>query len=187
VGVLAAIAVVAGAAFLIWWWWTSGPEPEMEVRAPIDRPTETETPDPLPETPETEPQDVLPTEESSAASVASPPPPAGARPEPEAEDREGPGASSAAAAVPAVRLVLARPTQGRVNCDNRRVEILDGLAEGTGMVFRCREFLLVDALDGGAVLVQPEGSEATPLGPDGLPVVGRYVVPAEPRSGGGEP
>lgn len=193
--VLAAVAVVAGAAFFIWWWWASGPEPELDAGAAIDRPDEIETPEPLPKPSEAKAQDDAPAEESSVASMAPPPAPGRARSEPEVEsqveeeveNREEPGAPSGATGVPAVRLVLTRPTQGRVNCDNRRVEILDGLAAGTGMVFRCREFLLVDALDGGAVLVQPEGSEATPLGPDGLPVVGRYVVPAKPQSGGGEP
>jgi hypothetical protein len=187
--VLIAIGVLAGGAFVIWWWWSAGAETSPQTGAPVEQTTDAtdaEVPEPFPTTSESESRDVT-ADESAAASVAAPPAPGRVEPEPPAKDREEPAAVSPAARVPEVRLVLRRPTQGRVNCDNRRVEILDGLAEGTGMVFRCREFLLVDALDGGAVLVQPEGSEGTPLGPDGLPVVGRYVVPAKPRSGGGEP
>ena len=85
------------------------------------------------------------------------------------------------------RVVLRRPTQGRLNCDNRRVEILDGLTVGTELVFRCRRFLQVDALDGGALLVQQGHSPAASLGGDGVPVMSRYRVPPNPSADREEP
>jgi len=182
-----AVALLAAATFLIWWWWGStGNESTPDSRAPVESTTVTEpAPGSLPATAGVDRVDGPPAEGSSATSVPALPVPDRAEPEP--DDREESAAAPPGAGVPQIRVLLTRSTQGRLNCDNRRVEILDGLAEGTEMVFRCREFLLVDALDGGAVLVQPEGSEATPLGPDGLPVVGRYIVPAKPRSSGGTP
>ena len=189
VAVVVVIGVVAAAAWLAWWWWSGRDEPDAEGPPAIERTVATEE---VEEPPATKPDDV-PEPESAAGTPAASgevtePAPVPAEPAPAAETREAPAAAdSPGSRVPQVRVVLTRPTQGRLNCDNRRVEILDGMATGTAMVFRCREFLLVDALDGGAVMVQPEGSEATPLGPDGLPVVGRYLVPARPRSSGGEP
>lgn len=186
--VVAALGVLAAATFLIWWWWSSGDRSTPDPRAPSEPTTVIEpasgTP---PSTAGTEPVHEAPDEGSSAAAVATPASSEAVEPEPLPVGQDEPTAAPPGARVPQVRVVLTRPTQGRLNCDNRRVEILDRLAADTEMVFRCREFLLVDALDGGAVMVQPEGSEATPLGPDGLPVVGRYVVPARPRSSGGEP
>jgi len=176
--VVAAVGVLAAATFLIWWWWWGADDGSTpDSRAPAEPTTVIEPASGRPSsTAGTEPVNEPPDEGSSAAAMANLPSSEAVEPEPP------PGVR-----VPQIRVLLARPTQGRLNCDNRRVEILDGLAADTEMVFRCREFLLVDALDGGAVMVQPEGSEATPLGPDGLPVVGRYVVPARPRSSGGEP
>jgi cytoskeletal protein RodZ len=187
--VVVAVGVLAAATFLIWWWrGGAGDGSTPDSPAPVEPTIVTEpAPESLTSTAETERGEEPPDEASSAASVASIPAPDRVVPEPPPVDRDEPAVEPPGAGVPQVRVVLARSTQGRLNCDNKRVEILDGLAEGTEMVFRCREFLLVDALDGGAVLVQPEGFEATPLGPDGLPVVGRYVVPARPRSSGGEP
>jgi len=187
--VVAAVAVLAAATFLIWWWWWGADDGSTpDSRAPAEPTTVIEPASGRPSsTAGTEPVNEPPTEGSSAAAMATLPSPEAVEPEPPPVRRDEPAAAPPAVRVPQVRVLLARPTQGRLNCDNRRVEILDGLAANTEMVFRCREFLLVDALDGGAVMVQPEGSEATPLGPDGLPVVGRYVVPARPRSSGGEP
>jgi len=79
-------------------------------------------------------------------------------------------------------LSLERPTSGRVNCDNRRVETLDGLAAGTRMSFECRRFLLIDAEDGGALLLGLGGDDPEPLGEDGVRIQGHHVAPApEPR------
>jgi len=187
--VVAAVGVLAAATFLIWWWWWGSDDGSTpDSRAPAEPTTVIEpasgTP---PSTAGTEPVNDPPDDGSSAAAMATLPSSEAVEPEPPPVRRDPPAAVPPGVRVPQVRVLLARPTQGRLNCDNRRVEILDGLAADTEMVFRCRKFLLVDALDGGAVMVQPEGSEATPLGPDGLPVVGRYVVPARPRSSGGEP
>jgi cytoskeleton protein RodZ len=186
--VVVTVGVVAAVAVLIWWWWDRGDGSTPASPTPVEQPVIVEPmPESLPSDAGTGTVEEPPAEEPSAASVASLPAAARAEQEPPPDDRDESATTTPGVGVPQVRVVLTRSTQGRLNCDNRRVEILDGLAEGTAMVFRCREFLLVDALDGGAVVVQPEGSEATPLGPDGLPVVGRYVVPAKPRPGGEEP
>jgi len=195
--VVAALGALTAAAFLLWWWWSADDGSAPDSRAPVEPSTVIERASGAPpSTHGTEPVNETPDEGSSAAAVANLPSPKavdperspeGVEPEPSPPRRDRPAAVPPGVRVPPVRVLLARPTQGRLNCDNRRVEILDDLAANTEMVFRCREFLLVDALDGGAVMVQPEGSEATPLGPDGLPVVGRYLVPARPRSSGGEP
>jgi cytoskeletal protein RodZ len=79
-------------------------------------------------------------------------------------------------------LSLERPTSGRVNCDNRRVETLDGLAAGTRMSFECRRFLLIDAEDGGALLLGLGDADPEPLAEDGVRVQGHHVAPPpEPR------
>lgn len=77
---------------------------------------------------------------------------------------------------------LARQTSGRLNCDNRRVETLDGLAPGTRMSFDCRTFLLIDVEDGGALLLGIGDEPPEPIGADGVPVNGHHVAPPpEPR------
>ena len=67
-----------------------------------------------------------------------------------------------------VEITLARPTNGRLNCDNRQVELLDRLAAGVTLEFRCDRFLLIDADDGGALLISRRGGERTPVAGDGV-------------------
>jgi cytoskeletal protein RodZ len=69
-----------------------------------------------------------------------------------------------------VEITLARPTNGRLNCDNRQVELLDRLAAGITLGFHCDRFLLIDADDGGALLIKIGGGEPTPLAGDGVPL-----------------
>lgn len=70
---------------------------------------------------------------------------------------------------------LARATRGRVNCDNRRIEILAGMAAGTRLDFTCEAFLIVDAEDAGAVHAGIPGGPLTPIGPDGEAIRGRVI------------
>ena len=88
---------------------------------------------------------------------------------------------------PPMRVALRRATQGRLNCDNRRIEILDGMAPGTEIVFHCRDRLLIDVRDGGALLLERGNSDPVPVGDDGVPVRGLRVTPwpkpEPPRTG----
>jgi cytoskeletal protein RodZ len=70
----------------------------------------------------------------------------------------------------ATSLLVLRATSGRVNCDNRRIEMLDGLPVGTTITLRCERFLLIDAADGGALRVDG----AAPAG-DGVALRGHRV------------
>jgi cytoskeletal protein RodZ len=83
----------------------------------------------------------------------------------------------------AIELTLIRPATGRLNCDNRQVEILDGLAAGTRFSFRCDRFLIIDASDGGALQYSIAGAAVVPLDGDGVQVQRRRLTPP----GGGQP
>ena len=77
------------------------------------------------------------------------------------------------------RFVLDRRTTGRLNCDNRRVEALEGLPLGTVIEMNCRRFLVVDAADGGSLRVGVGGKTPATVVSDGTPLVGYRVLPAE--------
>lgn len=68
-----------------------------------------------------------------------------------------------------------RATRGSINCDNRRIQTLRGVDPGTLLRFSCSSFLVVDADDGGALLVGAGGAARVPLGADGVPVEGLRV------------
>jgi cytoskeletal protein RodZ len=182
VGILVAVGVIGGAAY--WWWQThrTGPEPH-PVASDIVR-DEREIESPAPGSEAGKPDPVAPDDETIGGSeleqeaVPEPEPPEPDR-TPEvstagAESREPPVAATSAL-VAGIRLV--RGTSGRVNCDNRRVEILDGLAPGTELTFRCERFLLLSAADGGAVQIGVDGAPMTPLAADGSAVADRRFVP----------
>ncbi len=76
-----------------------------------------------------------------------------------------------------VELTLTRPTTGRLNCDNRQVEILEGLAAGTRFSFRCDRFLIIDTADGGALQLSIGGAPMVPLDGDGVQVMHRRLTP----------
>jgi len=76
-----------------------------------------------------------------------------------------------------VELTLTRPTTGRLNCDNRQVEILEGLAAGTRFSFRCDRFLIIDTADGGALQLSIGGVPMVPLDGDGVQVIHRRLTP----------
>ncbi len=149
--VLAAIAVLAAG----WWILSSG---SMAVPEEIGQPEITD-PSPEPDRSGTDqPADQAIDEEEPVAVVEE-----NADLEP-APVEEPPSGSLE------VEITLARPTNGRLNCDNRQVELLDRLAAGITLGFRCNRFLLIDADDGGALLIKIGDGEPTALAGDGVPL-----------------
>jgi|GEM_PF-374715 len=86
-----------------------------------------------------------------------------------------------AGTVLAVEVTLLRSTGGRLNCDNRQVEILDGIASGATLSLRCERFLIIDADDGGAVRVSLDGAPPAPLGEAGEKIHRRWTPESEDR------
>lgn len=68
------------------------------------------------------------------------------------------------------RILIDRAATGRVNCDNRRIEMLDGLRPGTELKLQCQRFLLLNVRDGGAVRVGLNGETPMQLTADGQPL-----------------
>lgn len=75
------------------------------------------------------------------------------------------------------RILVDRPATGRVNCDNKRVEMLDGLRPGTELKLQCQRFLLLNVRDGGAVRVGLNGKTPMPLTSDGQPLDNYGIYP----------
>jgi len=75
------------------------------------------------------------------------------------------------------RILVDRPATGRVNCDNRRVEMLDGLRPGTVLKLECQRFLLLNVRDGGAVRVGLNGKTPMQLTADGQPLDNYGIYP----------
>lgn len=75
------------------------------------------------------------------------------------------------------RILVDRAAAGRVNCDNRQVEMLDGLRPGTELKLRCRRFLLLNVRDGGAVRVALNGETPLRLAADGEPLNNYEIHP----------
>jgi cytoskeletal protein RodZ len=65
------------------------------------------------------------------------------------------------------RVLIDRAASGRINCDNRRVEMLEGLRPGTVLELRCQRFLILNVRDGGAVRVGLNGDAPMRLAADG--------------------
>jgi len=82
------------------------------------------------------------------------------------------------------RVILERATTGKINCDNRRVTILEGLPTGTTLDFECRNFLVIDAADGGALRLGMYENEPASLGADGEPVTNFRILPTTTVTGG---
>ncbi|ANM28370.1 hypothetical protein ABI59_00100 [Acidobacteria bacterium Mor1] len=110
-----------------------------------------------------------------------PPPPGGesAR-SPQSPPPSVTASSGAAEGVIRARFVLDRRTTGRLNCDNRRVEALEGLPLGEVIEMNCRRFLVVDAADGGSLRVGVGGKTPATVVSDGTPLVGYRVLPSAP-------
>ena len=75
------------------------------------------------------------------------------------------------------RILVDRAATGRVNCDNRRVETLDGLRPGTELRLQCQRFLLLNVRDGGAVRVGLNGEQPLQLTADGEPLDNYGIYP----------
>ena len=73
-----------------------------------------------------------------------------------------------------------RATSGRVNCDNRQIETLDGARGGTRLRLEYSRFLIFDAADAGALRLTLADGAAHSLGKDGESLVGYRVDVSEP-------
>jgi hypothetical protein len=116
--------------------------------------------------------------EAARPAVAKPPPP-------EREVAQIPVAKTQPAGPEVVdtEIQLVRPTTGTLNCDNTRIEKLDGLAVGARLDFQCRNFLIIDARDGGALRLTIRGAPAVAAGPDGQPLVAHTITPPTAEGG----
>jgi hypothetical protein len=165
VGVLAAIIVL-----IVWWMRSRGDEQvpvetgKPAISAPVSDP-EASPVEPSVEPPVEPAADEDPKEKEQAVVAEQSPPP---DPAPETQPVSGPLQ---------VEITLARPTIGRLNCDNRQVELLDRLAAGVTMGFSCERFLIIDAEDGGALLLSRSGGEPTPLAGDGVALHQHRLTP----------
>jgi cytoskeleton protein RodZ len=75
------------------------------------------------------------------------------------------------------RILIDRAAAGRINCDNRQIEMLDGLRPGTVLKLKCRRFLLLNVRDGGAVRVGLNGETPLQLSADGEPLDNYGIYP----------
>jgi hypothetical protein len=81
-----------------------------------------------------------------------------------------------------------RPTSGRLNCDDRRIEVLDGIRAGARLELSCTQFLVIDATDAGALRIGLDGGIAVTPGADGQRLTGYRIEAARPAAlGRGEP
>jgi transcriptional regulator with XRE-family HTH domain len=181
-GAAAALVLLLVLAWALLSWLTPGADNEVAPApdGPVERPADSRADPPLPEpaSAREETEAVLEEAEGTAREVAIP------DEIPDAPPEETPGAAPAGTTEEIeATIVLRRATGGRVNCDNRRVEILDGIPAGTELSFRCESFLLIDAQDGGAVLLGLGSSTPVPLGSDGVPVRGRRLVSSRAPGG----
>lgn len=181
-----ALVLVMAASAVVWWWWTTARRSRAGASAPLQHaPVATDSPDGEPGTSGDRGPDPIQggAEIRAGSGTAAAPLVPEVAGETDPQPAIGPGAGDS----PEIRIVLHRPTQGKLNCDNRRVEILDGMTAGTELIFTCRDSLLVDALDGGALLVKRGRAEAASLGPDGVPVVSHDLVRPRASASAEEP
>ncbi|HXV75007.1 MAG TPA: helix-turn-helix domain-containing protein [Candidatus Polarisedimenticolaceae bacterium] len=115
--------------------------------------------------------------------AATPPEPVPARPAPvpepppEEPERDTAPVDAEANGGLRARIVIGRPVTGSLNCDNRRVEMLDGLRAGTELQLTCRRYLLLNVADGGAIRVGLNGAPPQPLASDGERLHGYRITP----------
>ena len=128
------------------------PKPPLEQTVlPVERPREA---------PGVKPSRLEPTDEATSRAARE----ALDRPdEPEPQPAAQPVVRAAIDAV----IHVDRPTSGRLNCDNRRIEMLDGVRAGTVLELSCTSFLIVDAADAGALRLALAGQAADRLGANG--------------------
>ena len=71
---------------------------------------------------------------------------------------------------------------GRLNCDNRQIEVLDGMRPGALLNLACSSYLIVDASDAGALRISLPGRATVPLGLDGQSLSGHRIdMPGPPE------
>jgi cytoskeletal protein RodZ len=88
----------------------------------------------------------------------------------------------------AARILVARSVKGSITCDGRVVHALESLPEGALVDVRCREALVLDADDAGAIRVGIDGADPVRLGADGTPLKNYRVEAArKPEPAGGTP
>ena len=128
--------------------------------------------------PEPEPQPEFVPEPEVAARIVTPKEPVvrQAEPAPTAPIASTDDSQSAPARIDA-RILIDRPATGRVNCDNKQVEMLDGLRPGTVLKLKCQRFLLLNVRDGGAVRVGLNGKTPIQLTADGQPLDNYGIYP----------
>lgn len=137
------------------------PSPQQPVAgAAVEEPAEETIAAPSP-APAIDEEDRTADPEPEPAVEAAPPPPTPVTPPKDTQD-----------ARPRIdaRILIDRAATGRVNCDNRRIEMLDGLRPGTELKLQCQRFLLLNVRDGGAVRVGLNGETPMQLTADGEPL-----------------
>jgi len=159
---LCIVAIVIATLTAGWMLWSKyKPSGAEGVEPAITAPLETERTASEPPVPAAEPEAEIPTIEAEPPAL--------------------PPASETVQATEAgpleVEITLARPTNGRLNCDNRQVEMLDRLGAGVTLGFRCERFLLIDAEDGGALLIARSGGNKVPLAEDGVTLRQHRLTP----------
>jgi transcriptional regulator with XRE-family HTH domain len=88
----------------------------------------------------------------------------------------------------AARIVIDRPVRGSITCDGRLVHSLESLPQGALLDVNCRELLVLDADDAGALRVGVNGAAPVRLGEDGTPLSGRRIAAGGEREpSGGTP
>jgi cytoskeletal protein RodZ len=111
------------------------------------------------EIPPVEKEPPTPTAKRPAATKTEPPTEAAATPPPMAAQTATPRSTTT--------IYVDRAVSGRLNCDNRQIELLDGMRPGTRLTFACTSYLIVDASDAGALRISLPGRATVSLGPDG--------------------
>jgi cytoskeletal protein RodZ len=147
-------------------------EPQRANRSPAARDTD---PEPragdVQQPARTSPEPLAVLDPPAAQRPAASAPPVTA-PETVARDRDVP---STVPTVPRVTVFVDRATDGRLNCDNRQIEILDGMRPGTSLLLSCKRFLIVDVGDAGALRLAVGSGAPSTLGLDGERVVARRI------------
>jgi cytoskeleton protein RodZ len=86
-----------------------------------------------------------------------------------------------------VRIVVDRPVKGSVACDGRVVHTLESLPQGALLNVNCREALVLDADDAGALRVGVDGGTPVRLGEDGTPLVRHRIAALDRTQTGDKP
>ena len=143
------------------------------AQEPAEKTTPPAAPDPSPVTEETEQAAAPPVSPQDRTEPSAPPA------NPPQQRAAVPPSTRPADRLIRARIVVDRPVSGSLNCDNRRIEMLDGLRVGTVLQLECRRFLMVNADDGGAVRLGLSGEPPVALVPDGEPLDNYGIYPSD--------